>query len=176
MIDYRLVRSDRRSLSLSVERDGSVLVRAPRRMPEEDIERFVRSHASWIRTHREKAEKRLAFDEAHFSDPAQIAALQKEAVQILPPMTAHWAARMDVTPASVRITGAKTRFGSCSAANGICYSWRLMAYPREAQEYVVVHELAHILEKNHSARFYAIVARYLPDWQKRQAILRHRED
>ena len=176
MIPYKLIRSDRRSLSLSVEKDGSVLVRAPRRMPAADIDTFVHSHESWIRTHQEKAEKRLAFDETHFSDPAQIAALQKEANEILPLMTAHWAKVMGVVPASVRITGAKTRFGSCSPTNGICYSWRLMAYPREAQEYVVVHELAHILEKNHSARFYALVARYLPDWQKRQAILRHRED
>ena len=176
MIPYRLIRSDRRSLSLSIEKDGSVLVRAPHRMPAEDIDRFVLSHENWIRTHKEKMQRRMAFDEEHFSDPAKIASLQKEAQRVLPLMTARWAEIMGVSPTSVRITGAKSRYGSCSPTNGICFSWRLMAYPAEAQEYVVVHELAHITEKNHSPRFYAIVAKYLPDWQKRQAILRHREE
>ncbi|MBE6561551.1 MAG: M48 family metallopeptidase [Ruminococcaceae bacterium] len=173
MTPYTVIRSDRRTMTLSVERDGSVLVRAPRRMPAAEIDRFVASHEDWIRTHREKMQRRAAFDEAHFSAPEQITALQQAAERILPAKTAYWASVMGVKPVSVRITGAKTRFGSCSAKDGICYSWRLMAYPEEAQEYVVVHELAHILEKNHSRKFYAVIERYLPDWRQREALLRH---
>ena len=97
--------------------------------------------------------------------------LKNRAHQILPALTEKWASVMGVTPASVRITDAVSRFGSCSPKNGICYSWRLMAYPEAAQEYVVVHELAHIREKNHSAAFYQVIEQYLPDWRQREALL-----
>ena len=81
---------------------------------------------------------------------------------------------MGVTPAGVRISPAKKRFGSCSAENRIAYSYRLMAYPEEAIDYVVVHELSHIRHKNHSPDFYAFVARFLPDHKAREAILKHK--
>ena len=73
---------------------------------------------------------------------------------------------------TVTITGAEKRFGSCSARNSICFSWRLMQYPDEAVDYVVVHELAHIQEKNHGRAFYALVGRYMPDWRERRALLK----
>ena len=72
----------------------------------------------------------------------------------------------------VRITGARTRFGSCSSQAHICFSWRLMQYPPEAIDYVVVHEMAHLRYMNHGAEFYAFIARYLPDWKTRRALLR----
>ena len=75
-------------------------------------------------------------------------------------------------PTQVRITGARTRFGSCSSQGHICFSWRLMQYPPEAIDYVVVHELAHLRYMNHGAEFYALIARYLPDWKARRALLR----
>ena len=81
---------------------------------------------------------------------------------------------MGVTPMGVRISRAKKRFGSCSAENRISYSYRLMAYPEAVIDYVVVHELAHIRHKNHSADFYAFVARFLPDYKAREAILKHK--
>ena len=73
---------------------------------------------------------------------------------------------------SVRINGAKTRFGSCSAKKNISYSYRLMAYPEEAIDYVVVHELAHLVEMNHSPRFYNVIARVLPDYKARKRLLK----
>ena len=72
----------------------------------------------------------------------------------------------------IRITSARTRFGSCSGKNSLCFSWRLMEYPEEAIDYVVVHELAHLRYMNHGAEFYALIARYLPDWKTRRALLR----
>ena len=79
---------------------------------------------------------------------------------------------MELKPAGIKITSAQKRFGSCSGKNSICYSWRLMLYPPEAIDYVVVHELAHIVHKNHSAKFYALVAKYLPDYKERENLLR----
>ena len=85
---------------------------------------------------------------------------------------AYYSDKMGLYPTWVKITCAGTRSGSCSAKNGICYSWRLMQYPPEAVDYVVVHELAHIAHKNHGPAFYACIARILPDYQTRRALLR----
>ena len=79
---------------------------------------------------------------------------------------------MDLTPASVKITSARTRFGSCSGKNSVCFSWYLMRYPDEAIDYVVVHELAHLRHHDHSPAFYALVERYLPDWRERMRLLK----
>ena len=82
---------------------------------------------------------------------------------------------MGLKPTSVKITSAKGRFGSCSAKNGLCFSWRLMAYPERAVRYVVVHELAHIAHHNHSPAFYALVEKYMPDYKERQKLLKEKE-
>lgn len=79
---------------------------------------------------------------------------------------------MNLYPTGLKITSARTRFGSCSGQNSICFSWRLMDYPELAIDYVVVHELAHIVHKNHGSQFWALVERYLPDYRARRAMLR----
>lgn len=173
MTEYRLIRSDRRSLSLSIEPDGTVLVRAPRRLAKAEIDRFVQSHESWIAAHRERVLRRAEFDQSHFS-PDQLSELTARARAYLPGRTAYWASRMGVAPTGIRVTQAKTRFGSCSAKDSIAYSCRIMAFPPEAIDYVIVHELAHIRHKNHSREFYAFVARFLPDYRRLQSILRRR--
>ena len=81
---------------------------------------------------------------------------------------------MGVSPAGLKITGARRRFGSCSGKNSLCFSLYLMRYPMEAIEYVVVHELAHILEKNHGPAFHAVVAEEMPDYKVRAALLKAR--
>ena len=85
---------------------------------------------------------------------------------------ARYAAQMNVYPTGITITGARTRFGSCSPKNRLSFSFRLMDYPMDAIEYVVVHELAHILHKNHSAAFYAEIEKILPDWRERNKLLK----
>lgn len=164
-MEYTLIRQRRKTLSLRVEEDGTAVVRAPRFVPRREIDRFVESRAGWI-TQRRQRMAELALT------PEQEAALRRLAHEVLPPLTEKWARIMGVQPAGVRITSAKTCFGSCSAQNGICYSWRLMRYPAAAIEYVVVHELTHIRHKDHSAAFYAELARYLPDHKTRRALLR----
>jgi len=74
---------------------------------------------------------------------------------------------MGVSPEGITVTGARTRFGSCSPKNRLCFSWRLMQYPEEAIDAVVVHELAHILHKNHGKQFYKAVENVLPDYRTR---------
>ena len=86
--------------------------------------------------------------------------------------TAYHAAKMGVTPQSIKINSAKTRWGSCSASKNINYSWRLGLACDSVIDYVIVHELAHLTQMNHSARFWAIVAAYMPDYKHRQAMLK----
>lgn len=83
-----------------------------------------------------------------------------------------FAAQMKVQPSSLKINGAKTRWGSCSTEKSLNFSWRLLMAADEAIDYVVVHELAHIREMNHSARFWSIVAAVLPDYKQRQMSLK----
>ena len=92
--------------------------------------------------------------------------------EVLPGKVTHYAAIMGVVPTSVKITAAKSRFGSCSGKNGICFSLYLMQYPEEAIDYVVVHELAHIRHHDHSSAFYAEVAKVMPDYRARMKLLK----
>ena len=169
-MDYTLIRSSRRTMALEITRDGRLLVRAPQRAPQAVIDRFVASHADWIAAHLEKQRQRAQAHPPLTED--EIAALRQKARDILPGRVAHYAERMGVAPTGVKITGAKTRFGSCSAKNSLCFSLYLMAYPDAAVDYVVVHELAHIRHKNHSPAFYAEVARVMPDYRERRKLLK----
>ena len=167
---YEIVRSRRRTVALEVTREGRVLVRPPLRMPQGEIERFVASHAAWL----EKAQAKVAARQAAHPPltEQETAALRQRAKELLPDRVAHYAAIMGVTPTSVKITSARTRFGSCSGKNGICFSLYLMQYPEEAIDYVVVHELAHIRHHDHSLAFYAEVAKVLPDYKERMKLLK----
>ena len=169
-MEVRVIRSRRRTVSLEIQRDLSVLIRAPLGMPEEEISRFLERHRDWLARHLEEARAR---QERHPEpSPEQAEALIRRAKEILPGKVAHYAAEMGLYPTGITITGAKTRFGSCSPKNRLCFSWRLMDYPEEAIDYVVVHELAHIRHKDHGPQFHALVASVLPDHRERRALLR----
>ena len=96
----------------------------------------------------------------------------RRAKEELPGKVAKYSAIMGLYPTGLTVTGAEKRFGSCSAKNRICFSWRLMGYPDAGIDYVVVHELAHIRHKDHSKAFYACVEQVLPDWRERRKLLR----
>jgi predicted metal-dependent hydrolase len=94
------------------------------------------------------------------------------AKRILTNKVIDYSRRMSVTPTAVKINSAKTRWGSCSSKNSINFSWRLVMADDDVIDYVVVHELAHIREHNHSQRFWKIVASTLPDYERRKKKLR----
>jgi predicted metal-dependent hydrolase len=91
---------------------------------------------------------------------------RNQAKTILTSRVEQWAQRMALTYQSVKITSARTRWGSCSRCGSICFSWRLIMAPMDVIDYVIVHELAHRVELNHSNRFWAEVARSLPDYRQ----------
>lgn len=168
-MDYKVIYSDRKTISLSVA-GGIVTVRAPKGATEKFIEDFVKRHVAFIQKHlpkeKEKAEKFATLTES------QILAIKKEAKKYFFEKTKYFSDLMGLSYGRITITGAKTRFGSCSSKGNISYSYRLMLYPEALREYVVVHELAHILEMNHSKKFYAIVEKILPDYKLRRELLK----
>ena len=136
MQPYELIRSGRRTLALEL-RGGRVIVRAPYRTSQASIDRFVASYAEWIARGLAKQEARAA---AH-PEPtdAEREEYIRRAKDCLPQRVAYYSEQMGLYPTQVRITGARTRFGSCSSQGHVCFSWRLMQYPPEAIDYVVVH-------------------------------------
>lgn len=172
MIEYTLIRSDRRTLGLEIQPDLTVVVRAPRRCSQEEIDRFVQRHEEWVKTHLVIQEQRQKARQARQVTPEQEQILRRRAQEEIPSRVAHYATVMGVTPTGVKITGAQKRFGSCNGKNSLCFSWRLMLYPPQAVDYVVVHELAHIRHHNHSAAFWGFVEQIMPDYRNRQRLLR----
>ncbi len=170
MREFTLIRSRRRTLALQVTREGQVVVRAPVYASREDIHRFVAGHEGWIAAQLARQSQRLA-EHPPLSRKEQ-EALRQKAREVLPPLVEHWARRMGAAPTGVKITSARTRFGSCSGKNSLCFSLYLMEYPIEAAEAVVVHELAHIRHKNHGPDFYALVRQTLPDYDARIKLLK----
>lgn len=170
MIPYTLVRSDRRTVAIKITETGEVEVRAPHRLPKKQIEGFLLEKQGWIETHRAQVleQRKNAWEPTE----EERQALTQKAMELLPPLVKTYAERMGVRPNRITITDAKTRFGSCSSKNRICFSWRLMYYPQPAIEYVVVHELAHIKEKNHGSGFYKLVEQYMPDYREREKMLK----
>ena len=171
MTDYTLLRSRRRTLAIEVQRDGTVLVRAPLHTSQKTIDEFLARRGEWIAEARQRQRARSEAYPPLSSD--QIAQLRQKARDILPGKVAHWAKVMGVAPTGLKITAAQKRFGSCSGKNSLCFSLYLMRYPEEAIDAVVVHELAHIRHKNHSPAFYAEVERYLPDYRRRAQLLKN---
>lgn len=166
-MDYRVVYSSRRKTVEIEVRGTEVTVRAPQGVGKTTLDRLVEERRAWIERHIEK-NRTLPPP----PDKAEVATLRRRAEEALPPRVAYYAETMGLTPAYVKITAAKRRFGSCNGKNGLCFSLYLMQYPPEAIDYVVVHELAHIRYKDHSPAFHALIRRYLPDAAARRALLR----
>lgn len=168
-MEYSIVYSKRRTISLCIREEGLV-VRAPFGTSRERIESVIASHKKWIDTHLEKYMQRR--EKISCLTDEQIALLQKKAKSILPLKVKHYADIMGLKYGRITITGAKTRFGSCSSKGNLSFSYLLMLYPEEAIDYVVVHELAHLKEMNHSSRFYKIIEEVLPDYKNRAKLLK----
>ena len=153
--------------------DGMVLISAPYQMSDLRIRRFAEERLPWIREYQEKyKELKQQNDLKPALSEAEIRrrkVLLKAAVEKL---IQKYEPLMQVQVSGVTIRQMKTRWGSCSAKGWAQFSWRLLCAPPEAMDYVVVHELAHLIEFNHSSRFWAIVEGILPDYKARRQSLK----
>lgn len=169
--EYELIKSSRKTIEISISKELKIIVRAPYKMSHVDIDKFVLKHENWIEKHLVIAKDRYkskGYDE--LSDD-EIINLKQKAMEIIPGRIEYFSKIMNVKPSGVKITSAKTRWGSCSSKNSLCFSYRLMLYPPEAIDYVVVHELAHIRIKNHGKLFYQEIEKYMPDYKNRKKML-----
>lgn len=168
-MDYEIRYSKRRTVSLKITATGLVVL-APYGIGRDRLDGIVNKHSAWIEKHAEKAKREANFWGA-MSDE-EIDSMRELAREVLTRKTRLYSNIMGLTYGRITITGAKTRFGSCSSKGDISYSYRLMAYPDRAVDYVVVHELCHLVHMNHSKEFYALLERYLPDYKERRDLLK----
>lgn len=170
--NIQVIRSNRKTLSLQITPDGAVVVRAPLRLPQREIERFLREKSDWI-------EKHLAMvlaDKAAGKDAPlsleDIERLANEALKDLPPRVRRFAAVMGVSYGRITIRNQKGRWGSCSSTGNLNFNCLLMLAPEEVRDYVVVHELSHRKHMDHSADFWSEVAAALPDYRAKEKWLK----
>lgn len=159
----KIIRSRRKTLCIEITKDLQVVVRAPLFCSDNKTKQFILSHEAWI-------SEKLSTAKRNAKPPLtseEIEHLREKAKREIPPLVEHYGKIMGVKPTAVKITSAKTRFGSCSAKNSLCFSLYLMRYPKKFIEYVVVHELAHTVHHNHSKSFYELVSKYMPDYKER---------
>ena len=172
MKDVKIIYSKRKTLSLEVDADKGVIVRAPLRANKKDIERFVLSHKDWIEKAEIKVRQRALNRPEYPESEEEIKKLKSLAAKIIPPKVEYYSALLGVKPAKIGYTRAKKRFGSCSGKNSINFSCFLMLYSDRAIDYVVVHELCHIKHKNHSAAFYEMIKSVMPYYKQREKELK----
>ena len=176
MLEYTFIRSRRRTIGITVKPDGSVTVRAPLGCSKKRAEAFVLEKMAWIERAQERMAKRRAVSGNEAAAPpftkAEIAALKKQAKKLIPSMAAQIAAEMGVSYGTISVRAQKTRWGSCSSKGNLNFNCLLMLLPANVRRYVVVHELCHRKEMNHSQRFWREVEQYQPGYKNDRAELR----
>lgn len=208
-MNYTLVRSKRKTVSIYITQDATVEVRAPLKLAKSEIDRIVLEKEDWIVKHlaiqQERCKgkegflldygsmvlyrgqeyrvisregNRIGFDDSGFYlppnlDPTNIKLAVIQLYKLLAKADItdrvnHFSKIMGLTPTAVKINSAKSRWGSCSGRNSLNFTWRLILADDDLINYVVVHELAHIKEHNHSSRFWDIVAEVIPDYKQQR--------
>ena len=174
--NIQLIRSRRKSIALEIRSDLQIIVRAPLRMSKASIDKFVQEKAAWSETNlkkmQEKQAQKKATDGESSLTPTQLQELAKEACTVIPQRVAHFAPLVGVSYGRITIRNQKTRWGSCSAKGNLNFNCLLLKMPEAVLDYVVVHELCHRKEMNHSARFWAEVEKVLPDYKERRQWLK----
>lgn len=165
-----MARSSRKTLSISITDDISLRVKAPIRMTDREIERFINGKKFWIYKQAVRVKKDNASRVSYSEE--EIRRLREKARRVLTKKTDYYKKLLNVNYQRIRIGDQKTRWGSCSSKGTISYSWRLVLMPEDIQDYVVVHELSHLLEMNHSSRFWEHVGNVIPDYKNRRSWLK----
>ena len=172
-IEVRLQRKKVKNLNLRIARDGDhVDASAPVWMSPVDVADFVHRKHDWIEAQMERVS---ATPMAQASQASKDEVTQWRAVvqACVPALVAAWEPIMGVKAGQLAYRNMTSRWGSCQPSTGrICINVRLALYPPECLEYVVVHELCHLLERGHGPRFHQLMDRFMPDWKQRRDKLR----
>ena len=167
-MNIRIIRSRRKSIALQIKDVDDVVVRAPYYVSKKEIQEFLDKHQDWLQKNLEKLSKEKEKEEEIVPlSEAEVRALAEKACEIIPKRVEHFAPLIGVTYGRISIRNQKTRWGSCSSKGNLNFNCLLLLAPPEVLDYVVVHELCHRKQMNHSPRFWAEVGRVLPDYKIR---------
>lgn len=175
--DYEitLIRSRRKSLAIEITPELQVVGRAPARMPVREINAFVQEKDDWIHAHLQQMAEKKRLQEQYREQALSKEELQElatQAMKLIPQKVHYYAQIIGVTYGRITIRNQRTRWGSCSGKGNLNFNCLLLLMPEEVLDYVVVHELCHRKEMNHSARFWEEVEKILPDYRQRRKWLK----
>ena len=169
--EYTLKRSKRKTISVEISREAKIIVRAPLKMSVKDIEAFLDSKSEWIDRHLSDMKQKLASMPRRLTE-AEKNELGKNARIVISKRTEHFAKIMGVDYNRIYIKYQKTRFGSCSTKGNLNFNALVALMPSEILDYVIVHELSHLTEMNHSKCFWSEVERVIPDYKRKRKWLK----
>ena len=158
-------------MTIQIKSDGRVVDRAPMRMSGAAIRQLLEEKSAWIEKHLAQIRRQNESAEPAFS-PEQLRQLAEAARQDLPRRAARFAPLLGVSCGRITIRAQKSRWGSCSTRGNLNFNCLLMLCPEEVRDYVVVHELCHRKEMNHSRRFWLELARVLPEYEQQRQWLK----
>lgn len=172
-ITYEIIKSSRKTIAVEVRQDGSVLVRAPRNCPQSRIDTFLKEKQAWVLAKvEEQKEKEADSMKIQPLSEAEQRLYRDKAREIFEQKVSYYAQMMGVSYGRIAIRDQKTRWGSCSGEGNLNFNWRLIFAPAGVLDYVVVHELAHRKEMNHSPRFWKVVEDTMSEYRKYQKWLK----
>ncbi len=167
-IHIEVIRSKRKTLAIEIRPDMRVVVRAPEKIPQNEIMKFVEEKQNWIKKHLVQMYFKAEENKKQKKEPAltnaDIEKLCQKALSVIPDKVKYYAEIMGVTYGRITIRNQKTRWGSCSSKGNLNFNCLLMLMPDKVLDYVVVHELCHLKQMNHSKKFWKEVERYMPDY------------
>lgn len=165
MQTMEVIYSKRRTLSLQIADDGHLIVRAPQELSDAEVRRIVADKQDWIARKRAQLAQGKHDWGGEVLTTAELEGLKRAARDDFSQRVAHFAPLVGVQPQALSVRAQHSRWGSCSSKGSLSLNALLMLAPEAVRDYVVVHELCHLKEMNHSARFWAEVERVLPDYR-----------
>lgn len=165
-MEYELIRSNRKTFAAEIKQNR-LIIRVPQRATTREIKAFLQKNEKWIETHLAKAQaQQKTMGDIRRLSREEIRALAEKAKKVIPERVAHYAPLIGVTYGNITIRSQRTRWGSCSSKGNLNFNCLLMLTPPEVIDSVVVHELCHRKEMNHSDKFYAEVLRVFPNYRE----------
>ncbi len=174
--EVSVIRSKRKTISIQVK-PNEVIIRAPIKMEEKDIEKFAESKRNRIEKHLQSlSEKQKLFEIIEPYTEEEIKSFVKKAKAEIPERVEFYAEKIGVTYNRITIRCQHTRWGSCSSKGNLNFNCLLILLPDEIIDSVIVHELCHRKQMNHSAKFYAEIEKVFPDYKRCHAWLKQNEN
>ena len=173
---YRVTKSRRKTMGITIDRDANVQVRIPLWVSYAAAKRFTEEREDWIVRNLRKMEERISAQEGRDWDALRAETypwIRGYGGKLLQQKIAAWAEVMGVSYHRITIKDVYSRWGSCSAKKNLNFCWRIFILPEALADYLIVHELSHLKHMDHSPAFWALVGQYIPDYKKRQKELRN---